>query len=165
MEVSQWKINERGLEYDREWMIVNENGICLTQKQEPKLSLIKPKIDFDLKILKLSFRGSLEGMSVPLEADGSVCSYDLCESKVCGDRIKIYDCGDEVSEWLSKNLGVKGLRLVRQCKEDERKCKSKESLRMLSLSNQAQYLMINDASVRWLQSRIEAENDFNPVSI
>lgn len=56
MEVQAWKLNERGLEYDREWVIVNENGICLTQKDEPKLCLIAPKLDLKKRKLTLSFK-------------------------------------------------------------------------------------------------------------
>lgn len=43
----------------------------------------------------------------------------LCQSKVCGDRIQGWDCGDEVSDWLSENLYTSGLRLLRQCNPDE----------------------------------------------
>lgn len=78
------------------------------------------------------------------------------------------DCGDEVSDWLSRNLGRDGLRLMRQSQEVERKAKSRSSRSpvnssSLSLTNQAQYLLINDRSVKWLQSRIDPQEDFNPV--
>lgn len=60
-------------------------------------------------------------MSVPLdETNDKETSSSMCQSKVCGDRIKGIDCGDQVAAWLSANLGRHGLRLVRQLNEDGR---------------------------------------------
>lgn len=81
----------------------------------------------------------------------------LCQSKVCADLIKGYDCGDEVADWISEALGISYLRLIRQSDEHKRinkKNKSSESQTMLSLSNQAQFLLINKGTVRWLKSKI-----------
>uniref|UniRef100_A0A663N0P9 Molybdenum cofactor sulfurase n=1 Tax=Athene cunicularia TaxID=194338 RepID=A0A663N0P9_ATHCN len=36
-EVSEWPVGNQGLLYDRNWMVVNQNGVCITQKQEPRL--------------------------------------------------------------------------------------------------------------------------------
>jgi len=60
-------------------------------------------------------------VSVPLdETSDNERSGSLCQSKVCGDRIKGIDCGDAVAAWLSVNLGRHGIRLVRQLNEDGR---------------------------------------------
>lgn len=42
----------------------------------------------------------------------------LCHSKVCGDRIIGWDCGDGVADWLCDVLGMDGLRLLRQCSQE-----------------------------------------------
>ena len=52
-----WIITFKGLQYDREWMIVNSKGVCLTQKQETKLCLITPIIDLKNNVLKLNYPG------------------------------------------------------------------------------------------------------------
>lgn len=46
------------------------------------------------------------------------------------------------------------MRLIKQSSERLQKQKSDEEQRMLSLSNQAQYLLVNKATVRWLKSKI-----------
>lgn len=49
---------------DREWMVVSELGALLTQKQEPKLSLIHPKINLETSTLTLTSEGIIcNGMS------------------------------------------------------------------------------------------------------
>lgn len=52
-----WKVSNSGLEYDRKWMIVNSNGSCLSQKQNPNMCLVRPVIDLEQTTLELSFPG------------------------------------------------------------------------------------------------------------
>ncbi|XP_036740950.2 molybdenum cofactor sulfurase isoform X3 [Manis pentadactyla] len=51
LEVTSWPLGNHGLLYDRGWMVVNHNGICLSQKQEPRLCLIQPFIDLQQRIM------------------------------------------------------------------------------------------------------------------
>lgn len=53
-----WEICDKGLKYDRDWMIVNESGVALTQKQDTRMCLIAPIIDLENKILTLTFPGN-----------------------------------------------------------------------------------------------------------
>lgn len=53
----QWPLNRRGLLYDRQWMVVTETSVALTQKQEPKLCLVHPVVDLQHKVLQLTAQG------------------------------------------------------------------------------------------------------------
>ena len=53
----QWPLNRRGLLYDREWMVVTETSVALTQKQEPRLCRVRPIIDLQQKLLRLTAEG------------------------------------------------------------------------------------------------------------
>ncbi|KAK6638880.1 hypothetical protein RUM43_007150 [Polyplax serrata] len=171
MEVRSWQLNSKGLVYDREWMIITSGGICLTQKQEPKLCMICPELNLKQQTLTLRFDTDEDTITIPID-NGSLCtSYDLCESKVCNNVIQAVDCGDEVSGWLSYHLNTIGLRLVRQAKEDMRQLKmsrkhtsdEEETSGKLSLANQAQFLLVNNESIRWLQQLIGQDNDIDVV--
>lgn len=148
-----WPIGPRGLVYDRTWMVVTASGTALTQSLEPCLALIRPQIDLTNRMLHLHFAGTTnyrlsidENLTVSLNGFTSIKNYfpgkpnsilipldemekietlsrSLCQSKVCGDRIRGTDCGDEVAIWLSINLGRHGVRLVRQLNEDNRSAK------------------------------------------
>ena len=117
-----WKINEKGLKYDREWMIIDgSNGTSLTQKNETKMCLIKPEIDENENVLRLSFPG-FSSVAIPLEMKNAKAREGkICETKVCGDRIQGWDCGDEVADWLCKVLSLNDLRLIKQNEKVERK--------------------------------------------
>lgn len=57
---SQWEVNSTGLKYDRLWMIVNSSGVCVTQKHNRCLCLIRPKIDLKNSVLTLSYEGTVQ---------------------------------------------------------------------------------------------------------
>lgn len=161
---TRWPITRRGLKYDREWMIVRSNGVAMTQKSDTKLCLIQPIIDESHKVLQLNFPYA-EPISIPLHVDmndnKTVSSF--CQSKVCGDRIDGIDCGDNVADWLSDVLCTSGLRLIRQNVSDKRSMKTRNVVeqKAISLSNQAQFLLINTASVEWLTKKVNDWSEFD----
>lgn len=121
---TRWPLTRRGLKYDREWMIVQSNGLALTQKTDTKLCLICPKVNEEEKVLELYFPYA-DSIRIPLEIDmnNNKTLASLCQTKVCGDRVDGIDCGDEVADWLSDVLCTSGLRLIRQNISDKRQAK------------------------------------------
>ncbi|XP_053477092.1 molybdenum cofactor sulfurase isoform X5 [Ictalurus furcatus] len=161
LQVTEWPLGTQGLLYDRMWMVVNENGVCLSQKQEPKLCLVHPRICLTSKTLCVEASG-MDPITLPLEISKERHGPRTCQSKVCGDRVQTVDCGEEVSVWLSEFLG-KPCCLIRQSPSfarDMKMGKGKGSCPpALSLVNEAQFLLINRASVAFLLSRIINRQD------
>ncbi|KAL9868481.1 molybdenum cofactor sulfurase isoform 1-T1 [Geothlypis trichas] len=159
-EVTEWPVGNQGLLYDRNWMVVNQNGVCMTQKQEPRLCLVSPSIDLKQKIMVIQAEG-MDPISVPLE-DNTGKEAVTCESKVCSHRVKTYDCGERIATWLSAFLG-RPCRLIRQSSDMKSKSHQKNTKGLssatnisLSLVNEAQYLLINVASILQLKEHISA---------
>ncbi|OAD59180.1 Molybdenum cofactor sulfurase 1 [Eufriesea mexicana] len=147
-----WNINSKGLQYDREWMIITSSGTCLTQKQHVNLCLLKPIIFKSKGIMQLHYP-EMPAIDIPLDNSSvSTINGTICQSRVCGQKVEGIDCGMEVSEWLSLALGFPNLRLIRQKNYDKEKEASIKS--ELSFSSQAQYLLINKASALWLSDKI-----------
>ncbi|XP_029445724.1 molybdenum cofactor sulfurase isoform X2 [Rhinatrema bivittatum] len=155
-EVSQWPVGKQGLLYDRNWMIVNQNGVCLSQKQEPRLCLICPIIDLKESNMVITAEG-MEPIKISLN-DQSGKWNRVCQSKVCGDRVQTYDCGQRIADWLSLFLG-RQCRLIQQTSDlgrNANKVKTAQSgvnTASLSLVNEAQYLLINTASILHLRQQ------------
>ncbi|XP_057197994.1 molybdenum cofactor sulfurase isoform X1 [Triplophysa rosa] len=158
-EVAEWPLGPQGLLYDRFWMVVNENGVCLSQKREPKLCLIQPVICLASNTLQLKVSG-LKPVAIPLEPSVKNSGLRTSHSKVCGDSVQTVDCGEKVSAWLSEFLG-KPCHLIRQSPDFLREIKNGRRkagdfyLTALSLVNEAQFLLINRASVSILQQHID----------
>ncbi|XP_040120808.1 molybdenum cofactor sulfurase [Oryx dammah] len=161
-EVTRWPLGSQGLLYDRSWMVVNHNGICLSQKQEPRLCLIQPFIDLQRRIMVIKAQG-MEPIEVPLEENSE--QVQICQSKVCADRVNTYDCGEKISKWLSKFFG-RPYHLIKQSSDFQRNAKKKhgkdQSAHMtatLSLVNEAQYLLINRSSILELQQQLSTSRE------
>ncbi|XP_064790584.1 molybdenum cofactor sulfurase-like isoform X2 [Oncorhynchus masou masou] len=156
-EVTDWPVGALGLLHDRGWMVVNGNRVCLNQKREPRLCLIHPQIYLPSNTLLLQASG-MNTICVPLKNHSEPPqSHRVCQNMVCGDRVETVDCGDEAASWLSEFLG-QPCRLIRQSPDFSRNMKKgheKEvSSTALSLVNEAQYLIVNRASVDLLQRHI-----------
>lgn len=166
-EVRDWEICDTGLKFDREWMIVSESGVTVSQKREPKLCLIKPQIDLVRKCLILRYP-DMCSVTVPLDSSEQGQGQQSilpCVGKVCGDRVTGVDCGDTVGEWISEVLNKPGCRLIQQDRTRSRKCKldkttdDTENVSKLSLANESQYLLICRQSVEDLQHRIQQSEE------
>ncbi|XP_048367698.1 molybdenum cofactor sulfurase isoform X2 [Sphaerodactylus townsendi] len=159
-EVAQWPVGNQGLLYDRSWMVVNQNGVCITQKQEPRLCFVQPQIDLEINVMTIKAEG-MDPISVSLEEDVGT-QMPISQSKVCSHRVQTYSCGGRSAAWFSEFLG-RECYLIRQCpdvkrnaKENHEKGEAPVMASSLSLVNEAQYLLINQTSVLQLSDHITA---------
>jgi len=95
--LSEGLLVETGLEFDRAWMVVDEHGEMLTQRELPRLALVQP-----------SFKGS----ELMLRAPGMLALHlrlDTVEAptrvRVWDDVVKAYDMGALASQWFTDFLG------------------------------------------------------------
>ncbi len=102
---------ETGLDLDRAWMVVDRHGEMLTQRELPRMALIKP---------------SLRGGELVLRAPGMLALHlklDTVESptrvRVWDDVVKAWDMGGLAAQWFTDFLGSP-LRLARFDPEVER---------------------------------------------
>ncbi len=95
-----------GPQFDRQWMIVDKNGVFLSQRVLPKMCLIRATPQAS------STGPATIHLSAPATT-GIVASSSgkIIDVEVWGDRVKALDYGDEVAAWLSKLLD-KECRLV-----------------------------------------------------
>jgi uncharacterized protein YcbX len=99
------RLDVRGIVHDREFMVVDAADTFLTQREVPRLALIRPKRTADL--LELNAPGMSALVLAPL-ATGATRTV-----RVWRDNVQAVDQGQSVAEWLSEFLNVT-CRLVRQ---------------------------------------------------
>ena len=97
-------LTETGLDLDRAWMVVTPQGEMLTQRQHPRMALIRPTLKLSDVVLKapgmLGLHLSLEAVETPTRV------------RVWGDIVKAWDMGALAAQWFSDFLGTPA-RLVR----------------------------------------------------
>lgn len=85
-----------GLEHDRRWMVVDSQGVMLTQRKLARMCLLQPLI-------------TASGISIA-SPSGNVLLVDIprgeqqCQVKVWDDVCRAYDAGDAAAKWLSDYL-------------------------------------------------------------
>jgi len=93
-------IDRRGIAWDRHWMLVDEEGVFLSQRQLPAMALIKVALQ----------PGGLElGVSSqpPLLLSYGKHGHQQIAVKVWGDNLNAYRVSDVADRWLSDFLGTR----------------------------------------------------------
>jgi uncharacterized protein len=103
---------ETGLEFDRTWMVVDENAEFVTQRDMPRLALVQTTLGRNDLLLRapgmLKLHISLDAVEQPTRV------------RVWNDEVAAYDMGELAAQWFSDFLGQKKLRLVRFDPEQKR---------------------------------------------
>ena len=111
--LSSARVTERGLEHDREWMVVDAAGRFVTQRTEPRLASITTAITATSLLLTVPGAGPLE---LPLEQGGIASRVTVWRDTVAG-----IDQGPAAATWLSARLAG-AYRLVRFDPAARRRC-------------------------------------------
>ena len=95
---------ETGLEFDRTWMVVDARGEFVTQRQLPRMVLVRPQLKTFEMVLRapgmLALHVALDTVEKPVRV------------RVWDDEVAAFDMGDLCAQWFSDFLG-QPLRLVR----------------------------------------------------
>jgi uncharacterized protein YcbX len=102
----QARLTPRGLQYDREWLVVSPDGRFLTQREAPRLALVGTALHDDH--LELSAPG-LPPLAVPLQWSSRAASVEVT---IWRDRVQAFDEGPAAASWLGEHLR-RDVRLVR----------------------------------------------------
>ena len=114
--VAQALLTDTGLELDRNWMVVDEAGVFVSQRELPRMALIRP----ELRLTELLLRAP--GMlALPVTRD--LVGQPLAV-RVWDDQVQAFDMGAVAAQWFSDFLGLR-LRLVRFDPARGRSCSPK----------------------------------------
>jgi uncharacterized protein YcbX len=150
VQVQEAILTETGLEFDRAWMVVDEHGEFVTQRELPRMALIRPQLKTQDMVLRapgmLALHIALDQVQEPVRV------------RVWDDEVKAYDMGPIAAQWFSDFLGEK-LRLVRFDPEQKR-CSSPRWTGSVEALNQFSdgypLLVLSEASLAGLNDKLQA---------
>lgn len=149
IEVSQIQLDKYGPRYDRNWMVIDENGNAVTQRQNKQLALFKLTITDTF--LEFNFLGNLFRLE-----HLSYINNPLILGKVWTFAEELIDCGEDVAIFLSNCLNQK-CRLVKININYSRRS-SGENNRPISFVDSRQFLLTSLESLAWLNAKLIANN-------
>jgi len=149
IEMTACEVEERGLRHDRRWLVTDESGRFLTQRELPQLATIRPTLLDE----ELVLRCGDARLTIPLQLHEG----ERVPVEIWRDTLEAIRLGELADDWLRDVLGAdarlvwmpeESLRLV-----DERFARQGE---ITSFSDGFPFLVLGRASLDDLNARIEA---------
>jgi uncharacterized protein len=104
LSVKESLLTDTGLDWDRQWMVVDERREFLSQRELPRMALVSTQLRGGDLVLRapgmLALHVSLDRVEAP------------CRARVWDDEVPAYDIGALAAQWFSDFLG-RPARLVR----------------------------------------------------
>ena len=150
VDVKEAILTETGLEFDRAWMVVDERGEFLTQRELPRMALIRPQLRHYDMVLRapgmLTLHIALDEVDQPNRV------------RLWGEECAAFDMGPIAAQWFSDFLGQPA-RLVR-FDPDEKRLSSLKWTGGVEAQNQFNdgfpLLLVSEASLDGLNEKLAA---------
>ena len=158
VEVQEAILTSAGLEFDRAWMVVDERGEFLTQRELPRMALITPQLKHYEMVLRapgmLALHIKLDEVEEPVRV------------RLWNEEVRAFDMGPVAAQWFTDFLGTTA-RLVR-FDPDERRISDLDWTGGIEAQNQFSdgfpLLLVSEASLRGLNEKLLAAG-FDEVSM
>ncbi|WP_134092019.1 MOSC domain-containing protein [Olivibacter sp. XZL3] len=155
----QAHVTDRGLQYDRRWMLIDSQNRFLTQREYPQMALLTVLIGADGLSVVHPEMGTIR---IPFESAYS----DAEEVRIWEDCCTAVLMGSDFDAWFSEALGM-NCRLVYMPDSTERQVDQRYAAKgaITSFSDAYPFLLIGQASLDDLNRRLETPlpmNRFRP---
>lgn len=157
--VASWPADSLGLVHDRRWMLTDEDGTFLSQRELPRMSLIKPEMEEGNLLVTAPDMPSLEVPPVPPDGPRTL-------ARVWGDIVEVASAGADSDRWFSEFLGMH-CRLVHLPESSVRRVDPDYARPedRVTLADGFPFLLISEGSLENLNARLEEPlpmNRFRP---
>ncbi len=143
-------VEERGLQYDRRWMLVDEQNKFITQRLHPKMALLKVEINNDLLTIKHK-QNKLSPLTIlPLPYDEEEINVQIWK-----DNVTAIKYSHDANDWFTEAIGFKCC-LVYMPDSTKRKVDPKYAKnKMVGFADGYPFLIIGEESLNDLNKRLE----------
>jgi uncharacterized protein YcbX len=144
---ADWEVDDFGLRHDRRWMIVTPAGDFITQREQPRLALVRPALADGSLVLRAP---GMPELALPLVP----AARERITVQVWGDITQGVPVSAESAEWLSRFLG-EPVRLVWMPGDVIRQTDPEYALgHRVSFADGFGFLLIGEASLAELNRRL-----------
>lgn len=147
--LDSWEVDGRGLRYDRRWMLVDESGRFLSQRELPRLSLVRVGLAPD--------HLSVDAPGMPrLEVPLGPSTDALVPARIWRDSVMASPVGARADRWFTEFIGARS-RLL-HLPEDAARPVDPPFGRpgdRLHLADGFPFLLISEASLAELNERLD----------
>lgn len=155
--VSEARLTDRGLEYDRRWLLIDQQGHFMTQRKHHEMALLQVNISEGI----LSVSHKTQTMK-PLSFSVDTYTDTLVQTQVWDDTVLGFEVSAQANAWFTEALD-KPCRLLYMAAGHQRKVEEKYALNedITSYSDGYPILIIGQESLQDLNSRL---NEAVPIN-
>ena len=150
--VEKAEVTDRGLQYDRRWMLIDENNRFISQREYPQLALFSVTIQGDNLLITNKKTGEVLTISNSLNHSATKWLNVI----IWDDEVEAYEVSEMCNEFFTKGLG-KPIRMVYMHDENIRKTDAEYSLKgdeITSFSDGYPILIIGQTSLNDLNNKL-----------
>lgn len=144
------EVQASGLQYDRQWMLVDERGVFVSQREIPEMALLGTALEAPL-LTVFSRKNPEIRLQIPLEAPES--ELEPIEVQIWNDVCAARAYGTPYNRWFSEQLGFR-LRLVFLPDSTRRRTDGQYADSTVRFADGFPYLLIGQASLDALNGRL-----------
>ncbi len=148
IDLAEARCTERGVEYDRRWMVVDGDGVFMTQREHPRMATVWTDVDDRALTLSAPDRDSVSVAVAP--RGGKTLGV-----RIWDDACEALAVSTEADAWLSEYLGTP-CRLVYMPEGTRRESKAKYAGpgRLVGFADAFAYLLTTPASLGEVNRRL-----------
>lgn len=152
--LTEAKVEERGFKFDRRWMLVDPQGVFLTQRTHTQMTLLQVQLG-ETGLIVFDKRNPEDELQIPYD----LISDQEIEVEIWDDSVIANIVDPRLDPWFSEKLGM-ACHLVIMPESTLRKVSPKYSVNdeSVSFADGMPYLILGQESLNDLNSRLE-----NPV--
>ena len=149
--LTEAKVEERGFQFDRRWMLVDQKGVFLTQRTHTQMALLQVELG-ESGLIVFDKRNPEDTLQIPYNQ----ISDQEIEVEIWDDRVLATIVDPVLDTWFSDKLGMP-CHLVIMPESTQRKVSPKYAVNdeSVSFADGMPYLILGQESLNDLNSRLE----------
>lgn len=157
------KVMGKGLEFDRRWMLIDDNNVFMTQRIHTQMAMFQ--MELSGRQITVRKKNATSSQSITFSADTSTTGEKI-RAKIWDDEVDVYEIGQHLSKWFSEHLEM-SCRLVSFPEKNPRAVDPKYNVNNehVSLADAYPFLIIGQSTLNDLNTRLKEPvpmNRFRP---
>jgi uncharacterized protein len=154
-------VEKRGLQYDRRWLITDNNGLFMTQRTNGNMALLRATIEDNTLIIKEK-ANEANCLKIPIDTESDVFSVTIWNNTVQAALVS-KEANAFLSDFLKKDVCLVKMPEATERRVDEMYNQGND---IVSFADGYPFLIIGEASMRNLNERLQHSTNLNtPLSI
>lgn len=149
--LNEAKVEERGFQFDRRWMLLDPQGVFITQRTHTQMALLQVELG-ETGLIVFDKRNPEDKLQIPY----NLISDQVIEVEIWDDRVIANIVDPRLDTWFSEKLGM-ACHLVIMPESTQRKVSPKYAVNdeSVSFADGMPYLILGQESLNDLNSRLE----------